>query len=130
MIVNELELAERVAAGAEFMDAIDAYVTDDAERWFWVVEPSRLNMRLGVAVGGCGCVMTQHAGTYLPAKYGLDDNGNGGAIALGFDIEWHAYPEVREYRYAALAALWVEEINERRAAWFDKHPEAVIREDA
>ncbi len=31
------------------------------------------------------------------------------------------YPGARK-----LTALWVEEINERRAAWFDRHPEAVL----
>lgn len=117
--MDELELAEAVAEGAEFMDAIDVNLTDDAERWFWVVDPDTLDM--SQSTGGhqrkCGCIFGQHhpEGYYFPIDYGLDEEG----FRLGFDGDWDDYP--------ILTALWREEIIDRRAAWFDAHPEAVIR---
>lgn len=124
--VDELVLAERVAEGAAFMDAIDANVTDDAEVWFWVVNPETLDM--GQSTGGhqreCGCILGQHSlsGFYDPKEYGLlDMHGR----SLGLEATSQGF-EGRQWEYATLSALWIEEINDRRAAWFDAHPEAVI----
>jgi hypothetical protein len=124
--VDELELAERVAAGAEFMDAIDSVVTAESERWFWVVNPDRLDM--STSTGGhrreCGCIFGQHSpsGFYNNEDYGISwwDSAD-----LGFDAKSHGDLS-RLAEYKALTALWREAIIDRRAAWFDAHPEYVI----
>lgn len=122
---DELELAEAVAEGAAFMDAIDKGLTE-AERWYWVVDPAKLDLRVAVRNPDteCGCVMAQHSpdGVFDPSgDYGLrwDE-----PSTLGFDalsVGAAAYAE-----YPALTDLWVEQINDRRAAYFDRHPEAVL----
>lgn len=117
--MDELELAERVTAGAEFMDAIDA-------EWFWIIDVERLNMRRiwSWTRGACGCVLSQYdpTGEYNVNAFGLsarqDDD-----VRLGFDLSGWSYNPAG---WEALTALWREAINERRAAWFDAHPEYVI----
>lgn len=113
---DELVLAERVSAGAEFMDAID-------RDWFWIVDPTKLNMAeiWMFKYGRCGCVLSQYdpTGDYNPGNFGLEAWTDEDA-ALGF------YTLGGPDHYRALTALWREAINERRAAWFDKHPEAII----
>lgn len=118
----EMRSAERVSEGAAFMDALDKGLPE-AERWYWIVNPDTLNMRQPVlSRDGCGCVMAQHIpnGIFDVTEYGLaattDDD-----LLLGFDVS-----PFGRVGYADLTALWIEEINERRAAYFDRHPEAVI----
>ena len=125
---DEFELAEAVDAGAEFMDAIDANVTDDAERWFWVVDPETLDMRKsGNGTGAVGCVIAQHhpKGYLRFADYFV---GRHGYSLSDFGLNLRHYPP--ESEFSRLTALWREAIYDRRSAWFDAHPEAVITEGA
>lgn len=120
----EMELADRVSEGAAFMDAIDKGLPE-SERWYWVVDPDRLDM--SQSTGGhrreCGCIIGQHhpEGFFYPDDYGIGEFGraNSESFRLGFDGGWEEYP--------LLTTLWINEINERRAAYFDRHPEAIIR---
>lgn len=114
--MDELELAERVAAGAEFMDAIDA-------EWFWIVDPARLDMSQiwMFQRRRCGCVLSQYdpTGDYDPTRFGLDAWANDDK-SLGF------YTSSGPDEYRVLTSFWREAIIDRRAAWFDAHPEYVI----
>lgn len=118
----ELQLAEAVAEGAAFMDAIDVNVTDDAERWFWVVDPERLRMHHnGGPRAKYGCITAQHHpdGYANFMDYGsiyFDDR-----LKVAFNVVGVDDPTAES---STLTALWREEIVERRAAWFDAHPEA------
>lgn len=120
--MDELELAEAVGKGAEFMDAIDA-------EWFWVIDLDRLDMRRvwSWTGGRCGCVLSQFSpkGLFHLNEFGLSLSDKED-IQMGFDLDANFYRYPSPGQWEALTALWVEEITDRRAAWFDAHPEYVI----
>lgn len=129
---DELFLGEAVAEGADYMDALDAKVVD-SERWYWVCDPETLDM--GGAYAPCGCITAQHHpsgvvnfhdyGLFYATTYGLSSTfaltAQDRALAVAFNFNGEGLAIVDQ-----LTALWVEEINDRRAAWFDRHPEAVL----
>lgn len=122
--VDEFELAEAVSAGAEIMDALDAKITDDAERWFWVVNPATLDMdNNGDGTGQVGCITAQHQpdGYARFAEYGVGIGAGEPTLALAFNLYVESAARTRR-----ITALWREAITDRRAAWFDAHPEHVI----
>lgn len=107
-------LSNRADEGAYVMDRIDP-------EWFWLVNPDRLDMRQGRmryvdTRNKCGCVIAQHHPghnfDYL-GSYGLDLDD---AVLLGLSSE-------ASDDFPVLDALWRELIEDRRAAWLDKHPE-------
>jgi hypothetical protein len=123
MITDELVLAEAVAAGADFMDAIDVGITDEAERWYWVVDPDTLDM-----TDGRRCVAGQFNGSAgnrdRPGFHLLGLSGIYETDRVAFNMAGAFH--VRTVGLRLLTALWVEAIDDRRAAWFDRHPEAVL----
>lgn len=110
MTVSVEELPSLVTEGALFMDAIDP-------EWFWIVEPETLEM-----CDGERCVLGQYAGRfYDPEAFGLDTDSD---VYEPEELAFSSYClEISRYLEAEVEwnRLWRDEINDRRAEWFENH---------